>query len=1347
MSDFRPNEDSSVATETVASVTPAAVGTLELGATLPDSSKSPSSSGKLPFREIEFRVRGKGFPTRRLRLSGSRYTIGNGVGCSIRLDDPTLRPLHAVLIRDSRRILLRAYSVPVVINGSRSMEGTLEPGDEIQFGVYHFELLARSPDASDGVSQSLTLSSVADGPSAPDAWQENMRLEAKRWRQRRQELQRQDAEIRDREQDLEDRAKWLQEQQTRLQQREDELASQEHAAVEVQAEFQRRYEELERARLELAEERTDLEAYRADLKHRNDVHAGRDKQSEERIAQLIAQQREFDALQLRQREEMQSTGEQLLRARREAEEATAAVRRMHEQMSNLNAQLDQLGGEQTDLREKHRVQLKGFRLQSEELTNQLADADENRRKALEELAETRVAHQEALQTIDRVSAQLGDAIQSKSQVQSDLDRSHTDLEELQSRYETLKSSHDSLHDTHETLHATHDELAQNHRVLRVEHADACSKRDDLLAQVEQLEADLQAAKTEAESLQRDCQLARESVEELRSLNRETLDHQDTERQRWESELSQLRDQVDELSQQLNDAEGKLIELRNENGRLSQQLAASETERDILSEDVVALKQTNEETVQERDSFRSQVYATESELELVRQERDQAKDAAASARELWDHSNRDHDDTLDRIERIEKQTREVIAGETTGGVAPTDHADEAASLDFKLLTELPEAEQRIDPEPESPESGPGMAEPDSVGSDAIASEPESLTDAVSGSDAEEPVVQTSADTPTGNEPLSEMPGIAPSPLRQDSDAWPTYDTRESILDQEPEPSGWAASDTPVADPQDGPWPQSMSDTGDPVENAPAEMPKWETADVQEAEERLGWNTGEAAETTWHAPEIQTADESDPQASVTENQDDEPEWLQQTQATGWNTIAADTDPMQATPSGADPYATVTDAMVGSDLTENEQVTSTPVGGGVNDPLGAGGVADSLAETTADVDSEVSELSYQPIDPWAEQRETTSVPSDEVSLERTGSLADQLLREISQDEQGGEPSTSSHSYPSTGGHEQTSSLPEIEDGVGAEVAEMPLQETAAVELDPNQAQHTSQWNASLETEAHDSASAVEGTLQMPEDGFASEPNMSVTQPGFEGPGPISPLFDSTEGQASSVSAFAETQVAPEPESTHSGGDVEVTHSDASPVTEVDSSGHGTGSSEAPEDDSIEAYMNRLLQRVGGSSDEATAATTTSSVTATVAAESAAISESSVVPEPEPAPEPEVGAEPIDPDAPLVPRSQAPERNRDLSAMRELANQSARSAISKSAKFQSKHTRSQAMVKFASAGIAIACGLAAFALVQGFLKAIAAVAALIIAGVYVKEGFSLLSTSRGDGSGRGEADADTAN
>ena len=165
-----------------------------------------------------------------------------------------------------------------------------------------------------------------------------------------------------------------------------------------------------------------------------------------------------------------------------------------------------------------------------------------------------------------------------------------------------------------------------------------------------------------------------------------------------------------------------------------------------------------------------------------------------------------------------------------------------------------------------------------------------------------------------------------------------------------------------------------------------------------------------------------------------------------------------------------------------------------------------------------------------------------------------------------------------------------------------------------------------------------------------------------------------------------------------------------------------------EAEEEDSIEAYMNRLLNRVQGTpSSDASPTQSTPLVESDEAEEKTYDTNKATT---------DVGATmpPIEPDAPLVPRSQAPERNSDLSAMRELANSSARSAVARSVRIQARDTQMKAMMKFGQAAIAGGCAVACFTLLNWSLvvRMVMVGAILVIAGILVQEGLVLLSEAR---------------
>ncbi len=66
------------------------------------------------------------------------------------------------------------------------------------------------------------------------------------------------------------------------------------------------------------------------------------------------------------------------------------------------------------------------------------------------------------------------------------------------------------------------------------------------------------------------------------------------------------------------------------------------------------------------------------------------------------------------------------------------------------------------------------------------------------------------------------------------------------------------------------------------------------------------------------------------------------------------------------------------------------------------------------------------------------------------------------------------------------------------------------------------------------------------------------------------------------------------------------------------------------------------------------------------------------------------------MDPNAPIIPRSQAPEDANNMAAMRELANATAKSAISKSVRGQANQLKSRAIMDLMQAGVVLICGFA---------------------------------------------------
>ncbi|CAN0305315.1 unnamed protein product, partial [Hapterophycus canaliculatus] len=107
---------------------------------------------------------------------------------------------------------------------------------------------------------------------------------------------------------------------------------------------------------------------------------------------------------------------------------------------------------------------------------------------------------------------------------------------------------------------------------------------------------------------------------------------EADRDSWTHEVESLRKNIDDLTIELAGAQSQLSQLRVDNERLADQLTGAHEDRDDA-------RQKQEAATRECEAA-NQAYAHET-------------------RRLFDRSNRDHDDTLDRIESLERQTRDVI----------------------------------------------------------------------------------------------------------------------------------------------------------------------------------------------------------------------------------------------------------------------------------------------------------------------------------------------------------------------------------------------------------------------------------------------------------------------------------------------------------------------------------------------------------------------------------------------------------------------------------------------------------------------------------------------------------------
>ena len=482
---------------------------------------------------LEFRVAREGAPVRRLRLTGNRYTFGSAEGCSIRLNDPDLRPMHAVLIRDQGQVLVRAYSVPVEVNGSRVTESTLEVGDRLRLGEYEFELLSltrcdspeafkaetfkhdqrnehddrRANDRRLGKRRLESRRSVDEGVEDTDevVWRTRLRKEIDQWRGRQVECDQREHRCDEREAHLRGRESELWSRAENLYRREAQLQGQESAVHELHDEYAQRQEEL----LKLRDEST-----------------GQVRLHRQREAEFVHQEHEYH----RQLEEATA---HLLQSQAQAQEATESVGQMRQQFDALNQQIDELSSQQQTLKlheENERTENQNLRgeleLQRDQAIDAQAEGEARRREA-----ETRI--EEMAAELESIRYDEGSQVQAQA---SKLQESESTIVALSEKIETLQA----------TVDAASDEASQ----VRGDYRDAL-----------------------------------DSVRQLEKLVEQSNQRGDRDREEWSLEADSLRSEMERLSADLDQAGTDLKDLKDANESLNSRLDLVRQERDDAIEEV------------------------------------------------------------------------------------------------------------------------------------------------------------------------------------------------------------------------------------------------------------------------------------------------------------------------------------------------------------------------------------------------------------------------------------------------------------------------------------------------------------------------------------------------------------------------------------------------------------------------------------------------------------------------------------------------------------------------------------------------------------------------------------------
>lgn len=1447
----------------------------------------------VPVDAIEFRVIRAGAPVRRLRLTGKRYTFGSTDGCSIRLNDPAIRPMHAVLIRDSQKILVRAYSVPLEVNDRRTTESTLVVGDVLRVGAYRFELLSvgepsqtapsTMPARPEHATENNTTGDAADSKSADGdvSWRDRLRREVEQWRDRQVECDRRESRCDDREANLRGRESELWVRAEQLYRRESHLQSQEAAAMQIHEEFAQKQQEL----ISLREETYNRQqAY----EHRENEFRSLENQFQQQEA---AYQRQVD-----------EATRQLHQSQKQAAAATDAVQRMRDQFLSLNVQIEELSSQQDRFqneeetqRQEHRQLRRDLELARDEAIDAKAESEALRQRAEERVeqmtteletltserayaldenqtlrAEYNVEREAAEALINEVTSEL-EALkaQHESAIEANLSRlSASDAlrEQAESRIEEMTAELDTLRADYEAslenLRSEHDSQIEAKQTLvaqrETERQEAESRIEELAAQLEELKAERDAQlaasltqlasseseRSEAEALIKEMTAQLDALKSVQGSEVEThqsrLAESEAQRQRADARVEdlaaqldaihaerstdsdasqsrlaeseaaagQLREQVEQLQSIVDQAQQETDQLRVDyqdacesvrdlerlvsdgNERGDQDRASWEAEAEQLRLSVEQLSVDLARANGELSELRDANTALSERLDDMRRQRDdfQADADARPTDEAWQSLHNELDQANDKLASLKQEYDETLA---TLETAAEQEAIQRAAIEL-----APAIEQESVEQPSSQPEQLGDDRDDSFTPDSIS--PEASQD--------------------------DTPGIVHETNEQEDDdeAWPTYHSSDSQeTPASPQPLDMPASPESVALPEsvgEEPIPDVKSDgethatsadierndsNQDAWSNASAEAPlpeqpasdhtaPWDgvidaapesTSEQNEANGDPGFAAPEAESDVWPGQVSEAANEASQSDVADEVTDDS---VDGSPTSVWNAVPfVDTEDQAAAP--IEPAAWAADESNDADWNERTPTDATDSAWQAESPVSESDlpVAESDSPVSesdlpvAESDSPVSESdSLWPSEDSHPESSTPSAWQDPAVESKSHGASSWPSESLWQNPSTDQPESDSHDSENnevTSAWMPAEELSPESDSWPAEAAasesEFDLDacadssdEPQSHGLDGNDDEVVDGSLASLlikdlESDQVSSGESEENTYPMAGDQAAAPWDNEHHEEAFtsswsnDAEGHRVESIDSDEGTAGSVEEASydnneSDAVDPlagydrfssendEGESPESSYESSATASDtvAEPDTVADPEDlSGLSSEGGADDDSIEAYMNRLLQRVQGDDDTEpqTAALSTSRL-------SDPLTESNSVDDPTEIP---VETRPLDPDTPLVPRSEAPEKHSDLSAMRKLANDSARSAITRSARLQSRDTQMKGITKFAFAAVAMICGFLCFIFIPGAIRYLAVTMTVVVSGVCVHEGFQLFGAARNCMAGTGEA------
>ena len=1131
---------------------------------------------------IEFRVVRNGTAARRMRINTTRCTLGSGEGCTVRLNDPSLRPMHAVLLRDANRVLLRAYTVPIEVNGHLTGETFLHIGDSFILGSYQFELVhpsdistAHTVSSQDLEPTSLSGNASIDSVSASAAWSVVVPQPASSF---------DDSET----------------------------------AV-VQAFMAKR-----KARLSFSggggyiSEALQSYAKRSSEATEN-VQSSNHVAETERLFREVAsyRQREQDwkAQEAQTRAELSEAIARFHQSQDRAQEAMDAVKQMRLRMSKLTEEMESLANDSVESREQADLRQEKYR-QTAEVANQARDAAILQRdEAQQKVENSRLAQLELTKEHDRLEEERDAVLVHRQQAIAECKQAvaerneavakHDELAKLQEQAVVKQAEHEGQHEELQKTIALADQQALN-AANAVDQADRRmeSLSDELSNVTDQLRIareEVVAAQVQIEGLTTEIATHQEQLAaELRISTQSKMQQESLIEElradvcRLEHGCAAARDQVSAAS---NDQE--LIEsLRS---RLSRSDLCRNEDKLTWEQEATLLQETIQQLSIDLASATSQLSQKDGEHEATQAELNNAYDRLTTVRR--ELAARPTNDQLDGLQdQLVETERQLLKTEEQLVALRREYDEflERHSLEDKnerpavspLASFVPLAipaetvQERLEDQPSNPERVDQQREPERLGESGDHGWPtyEAIPDS----------------SPQPTDSAKDFERDEEPSLNEDS--WKTFN--DNVADRL---SSYTSHDELLRHP---PSPLEIAEVVKPVEVAPTELPIPSEPIM-----------GHALSGSLNLPFVSNADE-------------------QSDLVGPNLALSGIE--EFTPA-ADKQST---GLLAKQLIAqlNDAKTSSPREGEsdlVSQSLGTWVASPSLWQRVANPNDDVAK---------AKRPDAFSTTPARIADAAWSTKNDSMAQQTALDRE-----------PAWGERRRSDVEDAVEDAV--ENDEEPVggfEQTYMLSEMPPREKHDTQ---SLPDSFRSSGSNTESA--------ARENDVENHRASGSKPGGFDFHSEAVQSDRDSIDT----------------ADSEDEFSVQTLVADI---------SATVDDDSIEAYMNRLLQRVQGHNSMGSDRPPATPVSSLAAPEIViATKEFADGKETETVTASKL-TEVINPNAPIVPRSQSPEDAGNLALMRELANASANSAISVSARGQAEKMKSRAIMDLMQAGIVMVCAFA---------------------------------------------------